>query len=98
MDCNNKCIEERRIKNIEDDIDELKKENKKHAEDIVLIKENQAETRVYVKQIFERIDDLKMLFKEGNKENNNTWSKIVLELIKAIGVVGGIIAGIKLLQ
>lgn len=31
------------------------------------------------------------------KNTNDTWAKIVLELIKALGVVGGIIAGIKLL-
>lgn len=51
----------------------------------------------------------KVLEKEENKKNkdsddkelikntNETWSKIVLELIKAFGTIGGIIAGIKLL-
>lgn len=91
------CLEGRRFENIEGELKELKETTKNHAVDISKLKESDAETRVYVKQIFERIDDLKVLFKQGTAENNSTWSKIVLELIKAIGVVGGIIAGIKLL-
>lgn len=88
--------DEIRFKNIESDIEELKETVKIHSNDIVALKQNQAETRIYVKQIFERIDDLKVLFKSGNADNNKTWSKIVIELIKAIGIVGGIIAGIKI--
>jgi len=89
--------DEIRFKNIEDDIEELKETVKIHSSDIVELKQNQAETRIYVKQIFERIDDLKVLFKSGNSDNNKIWSKIVIELIKAISIVGGIIAAIKII-
>jgi hypothetical protein len=74
---------EERVSKLEDDVNELKI--------------NQAETKIYVKQIFERIEDIKVLFKSGAQGNNETWVKVVLELIKMIAIVGGIIAGMKLL-
>jgi archaellum component FlaC len=91
------CSEARRFENIENDIKEIKDTIKVHSTDIQTLKEGQAETRIYVKQIFERIDDIKLMFKSATKENNSVWVKVVLELIKAIGIVAGIIAAIKLL-
>jgi archaellum component FlaC len=91
------CTEKRRFENIESDVKELKDITRAHSNDIIALKEGHAETRIYVKQIFERIDDLKVLFKTGTNENNSTWSKIVMELIKAIAIIAGIVAGVKLL-
>ncbi|QIB26118.1 hypothetical protein [Caloranaerobacter azorensis] len=92
-----KCLEQRRFQNIEDDLRELKETVKVHSSEIADLKENQAETRIYVKQIFERIEDLKILFKSGTGESNEKWLKIIMELIKAIGLIAGIIAGIKIM-
>jgi hypothetical protein len=66
-------------------------------EDVSDLKINQAETKVYVKQIFERLEDLKTLFTTGTKNNNSTWLEVSKELIKLVAIVGGIIAGVKLL-
>lgn len=93
----NPCTEGRRFDNIESDITELKDQVKLNSTNIIELKESHAETRVYVKQIFERIEDIKALFKTGTQAGNETWSKVVIELIKMIGIVGGIIAGIKLM-
>lgn len=69
------------------------------------LNEGQAETRVYVKQIFERLDDMKIMFqsavqasKDTIKENNSTWKPIIIELIKLVTVIAGIVAGVKLLN
>lgn len=104
MDTNNGCISERRFLNVEEDIRELKEKDKEHDKEINVLKENNAENRVYVKQIFDKIEDLTVLFKTASSDNgkllvdnNSTWLKVVLELIKAIGTIGAIIAGIKLL-
>lgn len=91
------CTENRRFDNIEADITEIKLQLKANTTDIIQLKESSAETKVYVKQIFERIDDLKVLIKAGAQGNNDTWVKIVLELIKMVSIVAGIIAGVKLL-
>lgn len=92
-----KCTESRRFQSIEEDLKELKDTVKSHGSDIASLKENQAETKIYVKQIFERIEDLKVMFKAGTGEANDKWLKVVMELIKAIGIIAGIIAGIKVL-
>lgn len=78
-------------------IKELKESDKKQNDEITDIKTSQAETKVYIKQILERVDDLKVLFTVGNNSTNDKWVKVVIELIKSIGTVGAIIAGIKIL-
>jgi chromosome segregation ATPase len=89
-----------RLETLEKDLQEIKDVIKNHTSDITALKESQAETRVYVKQIFERIEDLKTLFKTNvstTSNANDKWMKVVLELIKAIGTIAAIIAGIKIL-
>lgn len=100
-----KCTQERRFSNIEEDIKEMKEKDKEQDKEISLLKENATENRVYVKQIFEKIEDLTVLFKTATSENgkvldknNSTWLKVVLELIKSIGTIAAIIAGIKILM
>lgn len=92
-----KCFEQRRFENIENDIVEIKNSITLHSKEIAELREGQAETRVYVKQIFERLDDLKALFKTGANDTSDKWLKVVMELIKAIGIIAGIIAGVKVL-
>lgn len=82
---------------VKEDIKELKETVKSQGTDIISLKENQAETKIYVKQIFERIDDLKVMFKSGTSDTNDKWLKVVMELIKVIGIVAGIVAGVKVL-
>lgn len=102
------CYSDRRFTNIEDDIKELKEKAKEQDRDISTLKESNTENRVYVKQIFDKIEDLTVLIKAGSNDNNKllvesntSWQKVVLELIKvliqAIGTIGAIIAGVKLL-
>jgi len=93
-----KCIEQRRFENIENDITEIKNSIALHSKEIAELREGQAETRVYVKQIFERLDDLKALFKTGTSDTSEKWLRVVMELIKTIGIVAGIVAGIKILK
>lgn len=82
---------------VKEDVKELKETVKSQGTDIISLKENQAETKIYVKQIFERIDDLKVMFKSGTSDTNDKWLKVVMELIKVIGIVAGIVAGVKVL-
>lgn len=92
------CLE---IESINDDIKELKATTKEHSGSIGELKESQAESKVYVKQILERLDDLKLMFmSKSNDVNTNTdkWQKVVLELIKAIGTIAAVIAGIKMFK
>ncbi|KRQ86067.1 hypothetical protein ABG79_02199 [Caloramator mitchellensis] len=96
-----KCIEQRRFESIEKDIQEIKATISIHAKEISDLKEGQAETRVYVKQIFNRLDELKEMFELFTTTKDNTedkWLKVALELIKAIGLVAGVVAGIKILK
>lgn len=97
-ECKDNCNQDLRLRALEKDIDELKKNDKKQDEEISTLKTNQAETKVYVKQILERIDDLKVLFTTGTSNTSDKWQKVVIELIKAIGTIGAIIAGIKILN
>jgi len=60
------------------------------------LQQSVAETAVYVKQIFDRINDLKELFKATNHETNQAWQPVMLELIKMMGIVAAVIAGIKI--
>lgn len=92
------CTEERRFQNIEDDIKKLFAAKEKHDSDIASLNQSQTETKIYVKQIFERLDDIKSLFTTGNQSTNATWSKIVIELIKSIATIAAIIAGIKIIN
>ncbi len=91
------CLEQRRFERIENDIKEIKDNMKVNYTDIQNLKESQAEARVYVKQIFERMDDIKAMIKNGGKDSNDRWLRVVIELTKTIGVVAAIIAAIKLI-
>lgn len=91
------CTQKDNISNMKDDIKDLKDQVRSNTSDINALKEDRAETKIYVKQIFERIEDLKTLFTASNKNSNSAWIEIVKELIKLVAIVGGIIAGVKLL-
>lgn len=98
------CVQKDVIENLKEDVRELKEQSRAHAGEIGNLKEGHAETRVYVKQIFEKLDDMKTLLK-GQAENavnavtknNTTWSTVLIETIKQIGIIAAIIAGVKLL-
>jgi len=92
------CLE---IVSIKDDIKELKETTKEHSGSIGELKESQAESKIYVKQIFERIDDLKLMFMSKTNDintNSDKWQKVVLELIKTMGTIAAVIAGIKMFK
>lgn len=93
----NGCTE---LESIKDDIKELKETTKDHSNSIGLLKEGQAESKVYVKQIFERIDDIKSMFTKSNDVNINSdkWQTVVLELIKTMGTIAAVIATIKMFK
>jgi len=98
------CTQKDTIANLREDVRELKEQSKAHTGEIGSLKEGHAETRVYVKQIFEKLDDMKTFLK-GQAENavnavtktNTTWSTVLIEAIKQIGIIAAIIAGVKLL-
>lgn len=96
-----RCKECLEISSIKEDIKELKDITKEHSESIGELRESQAETKIYVKQIFERIDDLKLMFMSSKNDvntNSDKWQKVVLELIKALGTIAAVIAGIKMFK
>lgn len=96
-----RCKECLEISSIKEDIKELKDITKEHSENIGELRESQAETKIYVKQIFERIDDLKLMFMSSKNDvntNSDKWQKVVLELIKALGTIAAVIAGIKMFK
>lgn len=99
-----KCLKLEKFKSLDKDCKNIKEDVAMLQEEMKQIQQNNAETRVYVKQIFDRLEDLKDLFKSAQKNNkemqddiNNTWQPIVMELIKMIGTVAAVIAGIKFL-
>ena len=68
----------------------------------------QAEMRVYVKDIHEDIQEIKSALKEMrpvmngfNRDNNQLWQAIVMEVIKlamfSISILGGIVGAVKIL-
>lgn len=92
------CTNERRFCNIEEDIRELKDQNITMLMDISSLKEDRAETRVYVKQIFERLDDLKEIFQSESKSkniNDKFWGDLVYKLIAVIITISLALAGLK---
>jgi chromosome segregation ATPase len=98
MDCVEPCSKNEEFKRLHERIDGVE-------EKVSRLNEGQAETRVYVKQIFDRLDDMKIMFqsavqvsKDTIKENNSTWKPIIIELIKLVTVIAGIVAGVKLLN
>ena len=56
------CTQEHKIDAIAEDVRELKETTKQHARDIAELKSGQAETRIYVKQILERLEEQKAVF------------------------------------
>ena len=83
------CFKAEQIVVLKEDVKLMKAEVKE-------LQQNVAETAVYVKQIFDRINDLKELFKATNHETNQAWQPVMLELIKMIGIVAAVVAGIKI--
>lgn len=97
-----KCSQKHRLTAIESDIKELKESNQCHSKDISDLKESNAETRIYVKQILERIEDLRDMFnntknslKENANNNEGLWAKHAAELVKLVVAIAGILAGVK---
>ena len=105
------CLKTEKFKAMEDKIQINCSSIKALTAEMKEVQEERAETRVYVKQIFDRIDDLKVMFvasnklvTESNKQNakernqiNKAWQPVVIELIKMIGIIAAVIAGIKLM-
>lgn len=67
---------------------------------------DQAETRIYVKEIREDIQEIKADIKKAAqhpqpKEDSRIWSQIVIELIKlvtyCVAVLGGVIGAAKII-
>ena len=83
------CFKAEQIVALKEDVKLMKAEVKE-------LQQSVAETRIYVKQIFDRINDLKELFKATNHETNQAWQPVMLELIKMMGIVAAVIAGIKI--
>jgi FtsZ-binding cell division protein ZapB len=96
MEENHECLKKEKFAGLEKDIRKNYRAIEFMQEEIKELQRNGAETRVYVKQIFERIDDIKELFKATNHETNQTWQPVMLELIKMMGIVAAVIAGIKI--
>lgn len=99
---NNECNQKHRLTAIEKDIKELKEADQCHVKDISTLKESNAETRVYVKQILERIEDLRDMFnntkktlKEKSESNDSLWAKHAAELVKLVLAIATILAGVK---
>lgn len=66
-----------RVERLEERVDRME-------QDLTVVKTEQAETRVYVKQIFERIDDLKDMIKSAGKnqtKNQTQWIEFAKWLI-----------------
>lgn len=94
------CSQDNRFLAIERDIKEIKVTQKEHSNDINKLHKENAETHIYIKQIFERIDDLKVLFVSGTTSNNKFWQELVRDLIKVILLLGagaGILKGAGIL-
>lgn len=92
------CTEERRFSSLESDMRDIREELRELGAKVISVQTDQAETKIYIKQIFERVNDLKELFTTGQKENNKTWVTITTKLIELVAIVGGIVAGVKLLS
>ena len=59
------------IANVKGDIDELKNTSKTHDGLLAELSKDQAETRIYIKQIFEKIEDLKVMTKASQIEKES---------------------------
>ena len=62
----------------------------------------QAETKVYVKQILDDIQEIKNALKELNtKPDNKLWQPIIIELIKlsalCVTILGAVVGAVKIL-
>lgn len=100
--CNEKeCPMLDRIVVLEKDSDKTQKDMEVMNKDFTDIRIEQAENKVYVKQIFEQLSDLKILIKSNRTKDerqseqvNKTWQPVVLKLIEVIGTVITLLAGI----
>lgn len=97
-----KCTQKHRLNAIESDIKELKEQSQCHVKDISELKESNAETKIYVKQILEKIEDLKDMFnntkntlKESSAGSENLWAKHAAELVKLVVMIATLLAGVK---
>ena len=94
------CKQTHRLDRVEADLRDVEGTLREHGKDLQGLKEGQAETRVYVKHIFERLDELKVMLhrhkgqQPDNIEHIKLWSKVVLALV---GILGGIIASVRIL-
>ena len=85
-----------RIAETEKKISALDERLQKTNEQISHIQANIAETNAYVKQIYDELHGVKNC--EGTCiKTGKIWANIVVEMIRALITVSGIIAGIKLL-
>jgi chromosome segregation ATPase len=75
------------IENIKSDIKELKEVSKQHTSEIVSLKESDIELKVYVKQIFEKIDEMKVMIQDKKEEKQDCEVKKDDRLDKFIDVM-----------
>lgn len=83
------CTQKHRIDRLEKDVEELQKAQRSQGGEISEIKENQAEQRVYVKQIFEMIGEMKVMIRERDNKPDKTKDEKWMDLVKYI--IGGTI-------
>ena len=99
------CSEKQRLERIERDVRELQASSKEQDDKLGKLAEGQAETRIYLKQIFDRLEDLKVLFQsardrrvEGQTNAQaEQWTKVVIEVLKYGAIVAGILGGVRYL-
>jgi uncharacterized protein (UPF0305 family) len=71
------------VDNIKSDIKELKESSKQHDKDIINLKESNIELKIYIKQIFEKIDEVKAMIqtkkdeKQDNVDGNDRLDKFI---------------------
>ena len=86
------CTERHRIDRLEADVRELRETDKKLSEDIVELKEGQAESRLFQKLILEQLAEIKAMIahrKDDKPPHQQSPNKEWIELIKY--VIGGTI-------
>jgi len=85
------CTERHRIDRLEADVRELRETDKKLSDDIVELKEGQAESRLFQKLILEQLAEIKAMIahRKDDKPQQQSPNKEWLDMLKY--VIGGTI-------
>lgn len=78
-----------KIKYIENDIKELKDNNREHSKDMANLKESHMETKIYIKQIFESLTNLTATLKGLTEKPEKRWEQVLTTII-TVGVTIGV--------